>query len=407
MSGDTHTLESKTVAKLLRNAPAGLIWIAGFLLFAGALIRAVYWAAIFWHAYSGAVLFIIIFSVFLVAAAFGALRLFLMLTSGRDFLSSNAVSGWVGLLMSLLAYSYDIYDSYIAALAFDNDNPETFLAMFGFISVVHTWAFAMEIRLVMTMFSDVLVKKRAEENSFEEISNQYASQKAELERKLLEAQAARTQAFAEAEKQKQDAKAEVLKNKQSAEQEVLKWKQEAEAERKARIEAETGSTKGEANAYADFQRIKLEKEAAEKKAEAKISELNTTTELIKRKLETSLSEVEKQKQEIENWKQKSEAQEVLHQKLKEQNRTSDGSKNGSNKGSETGSSLPGISSDIGSIDPRKTEAIKEAIKQLRNQNRKITQEVISEVISSENLFPGGISSKTVGNYLKALQIQYK
>ncbi len=411
MSGDTHNFENRTVAALLRSAPAGLIWIAGFLLAAGALVRTVYWAATFWPLYSGAVLTLLICAVLLVAAAFGALRLFLMITSGRDFRSGNQFGGWMGLCMSIAAFGYDLYDAYTAALKFDNDDPETYMAMIGFIAAVHTFAFAMEVRLVMTMFSDVMEQQKAEDRAFENLSNTFQQQKSELERKLLEAQAELRRVFSEAEKQKSTAETEVEKAKQKAEAEALRWKQEAEAERKARMEAETGRSTSTSTLSADLQRIKAEAEVEQRKWQQQQSELEAKIAKLVTEVQATKTEAENRKQATEHWKQEAEAQAERNRKLQEDNRNLRTSGIGSKNGSGNGTSVPGAGSEKteahGSHDPKKTEAITQAIRILQGRGQKATQEAISELIASDNLYPGGISSKTVGQYIKALNINYK
>jgi hypothetical protein len=407
MSGNKSNLESKTVATLLRSAPAGLIWIAGFLLLAGALVRTVYWAATFWPLYSGAVLTLLICAVLLVATAFGALRLFLMMTSGRDFLSGNQFGGWIGLCMSIAAFGYDLYDAYTAALKFDNDDPEVFMAMIGFIAAVHTFAFAMEVRLVMTMFSDVIERQKAEDRAFENLSSEYEAAKKELERKLLETQAELRSVKTEAEKQKSTAETEVEKAKRKAEAEAERWKQEAETERKLRLEAEAGKSNSTSTLSADLQRTKVEAEVEQRRLQQKQAELEVKIQKLMTEVQTAKTEVEQQKQNAEKWKYEAEVQSEKNRKLQEDNRNLRTPGNGS----KNGTSVPGAGSEktevAGSHDPKKTEAIQKAIQILKGRGHKATQEVISELIGSENLFPGGISSKTVGQYIKALSIEYK
>lgn len=258
----TSDLDSKTLRYLLRNAPAGLIFVAGLFLVAGAAFRLFYYSQTL-HAAFGIAAWI---AAICIATGLAALRLLLMINSGRDFKADNPVAGWIGVAFSLGALAYDLQEGWHIAQYITRDTPADLSGVFGLMLIVHAGAFFLEVRLIMTMYSDVLERRRAEDRSLEQLSEEYSRKLQDADRKTLAAIADRNKATQEAEALRQRAEA--------AEARIT------EAERKftiAAAEAERQAKLSGADQYAELQKLKADLENTNRKLREIQSELDRKT----------------------------------------------------------------------------------------------------------------------------------
>ena len=270
----TDDLDSKTLRYLLANAPAGLIFIAGLFLIAGAAFRLYYYTQTLSTAFGLAA----IVAALCIALGLAALRLLLMINSGRDFKADNPLAGWVGVAFSIGALAYDLQEGWHIAQFITRSNPADFQGLFGLMLIVHVGAFFLEVRLIMTMYSDVLERRRSEDRTLEQLSEQYTRNLHEADRKTLAAIADRNKAIQEAEAFRQRAEAAESRITEAERKFTLAA---AESERQAKISG--------ADQYGELQKVKADLEATNRK-------LRDTQAELARKTQAELTEVTRRKQ---------------------------------------------------------------------------------------------------------------
>jgi len=163
----------------------------------------------------------------LIATAFECLAFFFLVTTVRDFGKGARKEGWIGSSATALLLAYSLFECHHIASAFDGNDPEKFLWIFGVLGTVIIIVRVVEFRIAVTVSSS-LNRDNAVRDLSEKIGN--------LEKEILTLKGENFRLMSE--KNERDEKE--LLEKQRIEREESDRKKRAEAARIKELERLAG-----------------------------------------------------------------------------------------------------------------------------------------------------------------------